>query len=672
MLDLSPENLRLEIERAETLRDKHTQMVRELVLSYCGSYYRSDKQPMVPTPENHAFEYISLMLPLLAYDNPAIAVESTDAGFDPTIAIGMEEALNQTTINDDLQTLFERVAYDAMFAYGVLITTLEETTASDDAGAGEGEKGEGVEAVPPLMLPRTNYLAPERFFIDPNAVSPTLNADGFDGIRFLGHRWVRDKDDLLADPRFDKEAIKSLEADIAIQQLHRPVNAENPTRNEIVGYEVWVPPSKVDPTSRENGMIYTLAMLQDARKDAPGGGKAAFIRKPRKFFGPAWGPYSLFGIYEVPGQCYPLGPIAAVAEQAEELNSHSNAAARAASREKSIVLVNSTETAAAAAIKNAKDGETWKVPNLNSNSVISLEIGGVDAKRYEYIQSLRDRLDRNSGINDARRGNVQGKELATAIHTANDASKSREAYIQAKFQKAAAQVMRTRAWYLFQSENVVIALSPAAGKRLNMRQPVFHGGAQDGQHQSFGSLAIRIEPYSMERPNEALLQQRTMALLEWLLQVAAQIPQMPFMAWDQILDWVGRVYNTRTLAKMVNLPLLQKIWQAQMQPQQQTPPPPKKTPMESLNYKDAPPDIQRQIEAQAGLQPSRMGMTADQQLKQGSLAMDAQAHQLKAADLQLRTHTDMHKLAAQLHMHNNSRADALQAQQQAPAMAGAE
>ncbi len=33
---------------------------------------------------------------------------------------------------------------------------------------------------------------------------------------------------------------------------------------------------------------------------------------------------------------------------------------------------------------------------------------------------------------------------------------------------------------------------------------------------------------------------------------------------------------------------------------------PKKSPSETLNYKDAPPDVQREIEAQAGLQPSEM------------------------------------------------------------------
>jgi hypothetical protein len=43
-------------------------------------------------------------------------------------------------------------------------------------------------------------------------------------------------------------------------------------------------------------------------------------------------------------------------------------------------------------------------------------------------------------------------------------------------------------------------------------------------------------------------------------------------------------------------------------PVKPTPPEKTKPVSESLNYKDAPPDIRRQIEAQAGLEPSKMGV----------------------------------------------------------------
>lgn len=61
--------------------------------------------------------------------------------------------------------------------------------------------------------------------------------------------------------------------------------------------------------------------------------------------------------------------------------------------------------------------------------------------------------------------------------------------------------------------------------------------------------------------------------------------------------------------------------QAEVQPQdaQQAPQQPKQ-PSESLNYKDAPEDIKRQIEAQAGLQPSTMTSPGQQQLDQSAQA----------------------------------------------------
>lgn len=51
---------------------------------------------------------------------------------------------------------------------------------------------------------------------------------------------------------------------------------------------------------------------------------------------------------------------------------------------------------------------------------------------------------------------------------------------------------------------------------------------------------------------------------------------------------------------------------------QQQPPPPSVTPAESLNYKDAPPDVKRQIEEQAGLTPSKDEPAEQQPSSNGS------------------------------------------------------
>lgn len=595
-----PEILAQEIERAETLTKYHIDVVDELVLNYTGSRYRSDRQPDEEQPENAAYEYAALMLPLLAYDNPAVQVETRRVTTDAQTALGMEEALNAWIIEHDLQKLFELAAIDFLFSYGVLLTTFEPYGGTDSPD------------LPPIMSPRVHYVSPRRFFLDPLAVAPLIDGEGFDGLRFMGHRWVRDLSALEGDKRFDQAAVAQLASEVDTDKLDRPIRDRSPFRGEVVGYEVWVPPEVCDPRATTNGMIYTLAAHQRTTDKK---GKAIYLREPRPYYGPEWGPYSFFGAYPVPNQCHPLSPLAALAALCEEVNGHANAASRAAGREKTLTLVNSSDNAAAKAVKDGKDGEIWKVPGLNPNSIVQLEQGGVSPQRYDYLKMLRERYDRNSGVSETRRGNVTGNELATAITAANSASSQRDSYLKKKFAQSASQVLKTAAWYFHQSPNVVRPLSAAAGKRLGMNYPVFHGGPQPGQEkQTFTDLGLRIEPYSMERPNEGQLQQITLQLVNWLTGMAPNMPQLLWIDFKEMLDIVAKIFNQRGLTRIFLPDRLEQLRQMVAQ-QAANQKPPQKSPVESLNYKDAPPDIQRQIEAQAGLQPSQVGITNQQRVE---------------------------------------------------------
>lgn len=598
-----PEIAAQEIERAEALANEHNSASDELIAGYHGSYYRAGHEPDEETPENSAYEYAALMLPLLCYDNPAVQVEVRKVTTDPMIAAGIEDALNGGIVEDDLQQLFELVAIDFLFSYGVLLTTFDSYGGSDQPD------------LPPLMAPKTHYVSNKRFFMDANAVARVLDGEGFDGLRFMGHKWVRDRETLLTMPGFDKEAVEELSTDVGLKELGRPTKQENPSRDEIVGYEIWVPPETCDPRALYNGTIYTIAAHQESKNAK---GQAVHIRKPRPFYGPSWGPYAFFGAYPVPNECYPLAPIAAVAAQSMELNIHANAASRAAAREKKLTLIGDNNKAAGKATKSGKDGEVWNVPNLTDKTIVQVELGGVSPGQFEYLAALRERHDRNSGVNETRRGNISGNELATAITSSNNASSQRDSFLKKKFAQGAVRALMTRAWYLYHSPNVVRPLSPTASKRMGMKYPVFHGGVQPGQeNQSFADLGLRIEPYSMERPNEGELQQKTLAVVNWLTGAAATMPQITWLDWNEMLSTIGKVFNLRSLQRLFIPQRLEQMRQAMAQASQagnkpQTPP---KTPAESLNYKDAPPDIQRQIEAQAGLQPSQIGVTNDQALE---------------------------------------------------------
>lgn len=82
------------------------------------------------------------------------------------------------------------------------------------------------------------------------------------------------------------------------------------------------------------------------------------------------------------------------------------------------------------------------------------------------------------------------------------------------------------------------------------------------------------------------------------------------------------------LWKMDPLSLFPELAQMKQQ-QEQSQNPPAKPPSESLNYKDAPEDIKRQIEAQAGLQPSNIGGTVQTQHEK-QMAQQSQMPSLSA------------------------------------------
>ena len=85
--------------------------------------------------------------------------------------------------------------------------------------------------------------------------------------------------------------------------------------------------------------------------------------------------------------------------------------------------------------------------------------------------------------------------------------------------------------------------------------------------------------------------------------------------------------------------LLDGEFQRMSQAAQASAPQPKSPVVESMNYKDTPPDVQREIEQQAGLQPSRM---PPEQLAQ----IDALRHPAPAPAQHSTTHTTLHSHAA--------------------------
>ena len=311
-----------------------------------------------------------------------------------------------------MRTVLTDIAVDMCFNFGVALVTEEKNKTL--------RPNPGLQKTATPMWPVCTRIPQHRFFVDPVA-------DTLEEARFIGHKWVRDKEDLLKMAEenekegWDAEAIEKMSVTSDNQELGRD-EKDLPDREEVVCYEIYVPEITLEDSLGEkhgfNGTIYTLAVAVDDEDE-----KAAFIRKPRPYYGPRWGPYVLFGIYKVPNAIYPLSPLVAIEGQVEELNRHAESASQSAEQYKKLILVDNTDPKFSQRVKDSQDNYVIPVSGLEKARVVQAEIGGMTQQQLTYLQVARDRLDRNSGITDAQRGNIEGRGTATEVTVAAEASR---------------------------------------------------------------------------------------------------------------------------------------------------------------------------------------------------------------------------------------------------------
>lgn len=571
-----------EIEASKRLIDSHMKVASELIRDYHGEFYRDGVEPTDSMPENHAFEWISLITPKVIWDNPVVNVSSRRSGTDKATIKKLQHALNRWTKDEDLWRTLQRVWYDMAFSYGVTRCTLEE---SDIYPGADGLK--------PLR-PCIKRLPPKRFRVDPRA-------DHISEARWMGHLWVRDKNDLMSDDRYNREAIMDIAADADLDMAGADKDA--PHRKEIVGYEIWVPEKEYEGASADDGYHGTIYTLATANNHATGkSAEPLWIRDPRPFYGPVTGPYALWGVYLVPGQVLPLSPLAATYKQVKELNTHAAAAARSAARTKKFIGYDPAMAEAGKAVKSAEDGTVVAVPGLKEGAVQELEFGGVGEGQYGYLALLRDRVDRSTGINESSRGNAEKNTTATAVAAASQGMSDRIALIQSLFTDNTAGVLYSAGWYMWHSEFVVFPLGdeavPDVAPRPKYLPPeaeaetvamdtgmdeslvkaalswspkiMWAGGIEDG---FYDELDLQIEPYSMQRVDDSVLQRRALDVFDLVTRAAPTMIQSPHIDWQELLDQVGEPMNMKGLGDKIKMPMLEQLWSMQFgamqQPQQQ-------------------------------------------------------------------------------------------------------
>lgn len=544
MLNVEPVNLQAEARESINFREKWTDIHEELIHDFAGNWYRSDWQPDGPVLENHAAEFVTNILPQLVHTNPKTKVKSRRPIAHAELTKGLKIGLDNWVQMIEYDRTLRAVAMDMLFGFGCSVSTLVPVPGY-----------EGIDGMRP-HLPKLKRLSPKRFFLDAQCTDAA-------GWRFAGHVWVRDKEDLLAaklpngKPMYRKAVVEQLAA-IQKKDLDRGGRGQymdgrsNVWRDQIAAVEIFVP---------EHKLVFTLPLHS---WDGVG---VEFLREPRDYFGPPWGPYNLYGIYAVPDQIYPLSPLAMSQEAVEELNAHAAAASRAAAREKEIVLVDSAAPSVYQAVQEGQDGWVYKVAGL-SGAVQPVKLGATTDTRLNYIAMLRDRLDRRSGLHEIQRGNVSGG-TATAVAEAVSASDNRTRYMRTQFQWHAARDLASAGWFMVNSPSVVFDVEMPDGQG-NLKDGRFYGGLIEGvvgkidpaqANARWDDLQIEIEPLSMEYEDEALSQKRAQDTVALLPQLAAFMIQYPFIAWKDLLEFWGDRMNHPDFSRFVDWPMLERFVQ---------------------------------------------------------------------------------------------------------------
>jgi len=568
MLKVTAQNLYDEVQAAQRYCEKHREWFGRQVQRYASPFYGRFSGKEEYFPENYYYSYVAHTVARLTAIEPKIRLSTAR---DQARVQALEDAGNRWILDTNYQREREKLGTDFCFAWSVAIVT-------------QGARTGFEQAEDPVMTPKAIRLSPRRFGWDPLSLS-------IEEARYMYHVMIRDKDDILEDAKdaksgWIKENIESVPTDIDAKGLRNKYEyGETPSRNEVIYYEIWVPEytlpedddfwsgmSKEEKT-RYHGTIFTVAWASEDGK-----GQAAYLRDPRPFFGPRWGPYIVGGQYTVPDESAPLSALTANEGQIQELNNQARANNNAAQRRKTLALVDGLKPAMINKLAAAPDGDIVAVSGIEKNKVIEIEVGGAsqDAQMREF--ELRGRVDRNLAMGDAVRGQVSGAGTATENAIAAQASSALTSFVDMKFMEFEKRLFRSVLWYFDQDERSVLPLGREYGVFVGGQSPEQmsegirravkagymprdQGDAmiqmlgqmtdtdEEGSGMSFDDLEIHIDAVR----NDGSEVQKMIAASNAVMQMLPAVMSIPFWDWKSWLKRWGEAFNMPDLDQYLNL-----------------------------------------------------------------------------------------------------------------------
>jgi hypothetical protein len=485
-LSIDPSDLWSEVKAAEKYRDEHLKPVLDLIEKSAGKNF-NQSLTSEPDLENHAYEFNSLVLPSIIMDNPRWRLSTDDPKLDQLVR-QLQFNMNRWSEHVNLRDTLIPIGYDWSYGWGVGMLASMPMPGMDPS-----------EPSTPYTQ-RCYRIPPELFGWDPQ-VSDIGNA------RFMFQITVEDKEDVISRAPVEgwdvgvigsaaTSTLPSMTWENPLSPWLAPGRTAGPDRKQISVYEIWVPEIQhpmVQGVPGFHGTIFTLVLGQES----------AYARPPRPMYGPSWGPYAVAGAYLIPGDPYPLSPLIAVKPQNDMLNTVAGANARSAAAYKKHIYADAAQQGLIESIQNDPHLFVKAVEGMTNDSIVQVEFGGLTDQMLQQEAVMRDRRARNSGMDAMGATGQDPRSSATATDSQDRKGTTRLSFLKSQYMNFVRQIGKTLAWHM------TVELT--------------------GQPLPADSIGIQVEPMSLSRPSESVLQQRAMIKMNTLMQLGQMAMTMPWM-----------------------------------------------------------------------------------------------------------------------------------------------
>lgn len=508
----------------------HMRRARAMMLgNMAGRMYRrmtpGDREDRKAAPLNLLYNAVTTLVPNLTYNNPK-AMLSTDLLPYREYADMLELATNHLIRKINLKNTLRKTILDAIFMAGFIKTGIADsnqfvTFDSEDVAVGQ---------------PYADRIDPDDMILDPLARD-------WDEQTFVGHRLRVAGSDLVEMGYYTEDEVAAMPGTYDGNSNVSRDNAEGIMADKSaqeVSQEIEHYVDLVELYLPQHKLIVTFPFERKAVTDE--------FLSVVEYDGPERGPYHMLGFVPVSNNIMPVAPAGIWYDLHILGNRIARKLSRQAERIKRVLAYTAESQEDAEAIAEADDGETVRVQDINQ--IKEIQYGGAGNDSFNWIEWIKKNFGEQAGNTDLLSGTSTNAPTATQAEMLQANTSVRLADMQNSVYDFTAEVTGDLVYYLHTDPLIKLPLvkeqtvfDPTTGFPQRIpTQMTFEGGEQQGDWLDYN---IKIEPYSMARPDPNQKLQRIMQFVTNAVPAVAQASQilgpgiMPGVLLRRIADIIG-------------------------------------------------------------------------------------------------------------------------------------